>query len=90
VHKKPAQPIWSPSQGSKWVTNPVSGIHHKNCPISRQIFRFNFLQAAVAGPILDIGFLRNFRITVALETSKIIFACAAATQPAAKPPLLFS
>jgi hypothetical protein len=59
----------------------------KNCSVSRQIFYFQFVQAAVAGPFLDIDFFRKFRITVAPDTSQIIFACIAAAQPAAKPSL---
>jgi hypothetical protein len=46
------------------------------------------LQAAVAGPILGIDFLRKFRMTVAPETSQVLFSC---TVPAAKsflPPIL--
>jgi hypothetical protein len=41
-------------------------------------FSSQFLQAAVAGPILGIDFLRKFKITVAPETSQILFACTAA------------
>jgi hypothetical protein len=38
----------------------------------------------VAGPILDIDFLRKFRITVAPETSQVLFACTATAPAAAK------
>jgi hypothetical protein len=48
--------------------NPLLGIHHKNCPVTRQTFTSSFLQAAVAGPFLGIDFLRKFRITVAPQT----------------------
>jgi hypothetical protein len=70
------QPIWE--QGSKWVTYSLLEIHHENCPVSRQTSYIQFLQAAVAGPILGIDFLRKFSITVAPETSQIMFACTAA------------
>jgi hypothetical protein len=39
------------------------------------LFTAKFFQAAVAGPILGIDFLRKFRITVAPETSQVLFAC---------------
>jgi hypothetical protein len=42
------------------------------------------LQAALAGPILGIDFLRKFRITVASETSLVLFACMATAPTAAK------
>jgi hypothetical protein len=45
------------------------------------------LQAAVAGPILGIDFLRNFRITVAPEISQVLFACTTRAPAAAKTPL---
>jgi hypothetical protein len=41
----------------------------------------------VAGPILGNDFLRKFRITVAPETSQVLFACTATAPAAAKPPL---
>jgi hypothetical protein len=63
---------------------PLMGIHHKNGPVSRQTFYFQFLQAAVAGPILGTYFLRKLRITVAPENSQIMFACTAIAQLAAK------
>ncbi len=47
-----------------------------------KLFTVQFLQAAVAGPILSIDFLGKIRITVAPETSKVLFACTA-TAPAA-------
>jgi hypothetical protein len=56
------------------------GIRKNNCPISGQIFSSQFLQAAEAGPILGIDFLRWFKVTVVLETSQIFFACNAAAQ----------
>jgi hypothetical protein len=46
------------------------------------MFTSSFLQAAVAGLILGIDFLRRFKITVVPETSQILFACTAAALPA--------
>jgi hypothetical protein len=43
------------------------------------------LQAAVAGPILGIDFLRKFKITVAPNTSQVLFACMITASAAAKP-----
>ncbi len=40
-----------------------------------------FLQAAVAGPILGIDFLRKFKVTVNPEINQIQFACSAAASP---------
>jgi hypothetical protein len=42
-----------------------------------KLYSSQFLQAAVAGPILDIDFLRKFKVTVAPETSQILFDCTA-------------
>jgi hypothetical protein len=52
-----------------------------------KLFTAKCLQAAMAGPILGIDFMRKFRITVAPETSQVLFACTA-TAPAATKPLL--
>jgi hypothetical protein len=40
------------------------------------------MQAAVAGPILGIDFLRKFKVTVAPEINQIQYACTAAASPA--------
>jgi hypothetical protein len=55
-----------------------------------KLFTANFLQAAVAGPILGIDFLRKFKISVAPETSQVLFACTAmAPAPAERlPPII--
>jgi hypothetical protein len=44
-----------------------------------QLFTSNFLQAAVAGPILGIDFLRKFKDNVFPEINQMQFACTAAT-----------
>jgi hypothetical protein len=43
-----------------------------------KLFTSTFLQAAVAGPILGIDFLRKFKVIVSPELSQIQFACSAA------------
>jgi hypothetical protein len=53
----------------------------KTVQFQGKLLTAKFLQAAVAGPILGIDFLRKFRITVAPETSQVLFACMA-TAPA--------
>ncbi len=40
------QPIWSLPQGSKWVSNSLLRIHHKNCPVSRLTFYFQFFASS--------------------------------------------
>jgi hypothetical protein len=39
------------------------------------------LQAAVAGPILGIDFLRKFKVTVVPDINQIQFACTAVASP---------
>jgi hypothetical protein len=51
------------------------------------MFTSSFLQAAIAGPILGIDFLRKFKIPVAPETSQIMFGSAAAALSTTKPSL---
>jgi hypothetical protein len=48
----------------------------------KKLFTSTFLQAAVAGPIPGIDFLRKFKVIVSPEISQIQFACSAAA-PAA-------
>jgi hypothetical protein len=63
-----------------------------------KLFTSTFLQAAVAGPIQGIYFLRKFKVTVSPEISQIQFACSAAAPPAnflpfsgpIRPPNIFS
>jgi hypothetical protein len=47
-----------------------------------KLFKSTFLQAAVAGPILGIHFLRKFKVIVSPEISRIQFACSAVAPPA--------
>jgi hypothetical protein len=58
-----------------------------------KLFTSTFLQAAVAGPILGIDFLRKFKVTVSPEINQIQFACSAVAPPtifftSADPPAL--
>jgi hypothetical protein len=53
------------------------GFFLKNHPVLGQAVHRKILQAAVAGSILGNYFLRQFRITVAPETSQALFACTA-------------
>jgi hypothetical protein len=62
-----------------------------------KLFTAAFLQAAVAGPILGIDYLRKFKICVSPEINQIQFACSAAASPARYclqrprcPPIIFS
>jgi hypothetical protein len=63
---------------------PSWGFVSKTVQFQGKLYKAKFLQAAVAGPILDIDFLRKFRITVAPETSQILFACTVTAPPATK------
>jgi hypothetical protein len=74
------------------------GLLLKKPQFQGKIFTSTFLQAAVAGPILGIDFLRKLKLTVSPEISQIQFACLAAALPAiffafsrpARPPNIFS
>jgi hypothetical protein len=50
---------------------PSWGFIQKTVQIQGKFFTSSFLQAAVAGPILGIGFLRKFKVTVVLEINQI-------------------
>jgi hypothetical protein len=66
---------------------PTRGFVSKTVQFQGKLFTAEFLQAAVAGPILGIDFLRKFRITVAPETSQVLFACMATAPATPEPPL---
>jgi hypothetical protein len=59
------------------------GFRFKTVQFQGKLFTAKFLQVIVAGPILGIDFLRKFRITVAPETSQVLFACTANAPAAA-------
>jgi hypothetical protein len=61
---------------------PSWGFIKKTVQFQGKIFTATFLQAAVAGPILGIDFLRKFKVTVSPELSQIQFACSAAAPSA--------
>jgi hypothetical protein len=57
---------------------PSWGIIQKTVQFQGKLFTSGFLQAAVAGPILGIDFLRKFKVKVVPETSHGLFACTVA------------
>jgi hypothetical protein len=61
---------------------PSWGFIQKTVQFQGILFTSTFLQAAVAGPILGIDFLRKFKVIVSPELSQIQFACSAAASPA--------
>ncbi len=71
-----------PSLRELLATIPSWGFVSKTVQFQGKLFTAKFLQAGVAGPILGMDFLRKFRITVAPETSQVLFTCTA-TAPAA-------
>jgi hypothetical protein len=66
--------------------SPLGDLLKKTVQFHGELFTSNFLQAAVAGPVLGIDFLRKFKVTVAPETSQILFAPLQQLRP---PPNLF-
>ncbi len=58
------------------------GFVQKTVQFQGKLFSSQILQAAVAGPILGIEFLRRFKVTVTPETSQIFFAWTAAAPSA--------
>jgi hypothetical protein len=61
---------------------PSWGFILKTVQFQGKLFTSTFLQAAVAGPILDLDFLRKFKVIVSPEISQIQFPCSAAAPPA--------
>jgi hypothetical protein len=51
------------------------GFIQRTVQFQGKLFTSSFLQAAVAGPILGIDFLRKFKVKVVPETSHVLFAC---------------
>jgi hypothetical protein len=60
---------------------PSWGFIKKTGQFQGKLFTSSFLQAAVAGPILGIDFLRKFKVTVSPDINQIQFACTAAASP---------
>ncbi len=69
-------------RGADEQTIPSWGFIQKTVQFQGKLFTSSFLQAAVAGPILGIGFFRKFKVTVAPEINQIQFACTAVASPA--------
>ncbi len=65
---------------------PSWGFIQKTVQFQGKLFTSSFLQAAVAGPILGIDFLKKFKVKVVPETSQVVSACTVAASPA--PPRL--
>jgi hypothetical protein len=61
-------------QGADVEPIPSWVIIQKIVQFQGKLFTSNFLQAAVAGPILGIDFLRKFKVIVSPEISQIQFA----------------
>ncbi len=61
---------------------PSWGFIKKTVQFQGKLFTSSFLQAAAAGPILGIDFLRKFKVRVSPEINQIQFACTAAAPPA--------
>jgi hypothetical protein len=61
---------------------PSWGFIKKTVQFQGKLFTPSFLQAAVAGPILGIDFLRKLKVTVSPDINQIQFACTAAASPA--------
>ncbi len=77
-----SSPSGPPSLRGRWATHPPLGALLKKLQFQGKLFTSTYLQAAVAGPILGIDFLRKFKVIVSPEISQIHFACSAAAQPA--------
>jgi hypothetical protein len=79
--------IWPLLTGADGQPIPSWGFVSKTVQFQGKLYTAKFWQAAVAGPILGIDFLREFRITVAPETCQVLFACTVMAPTAAKPVL---
>jgi hypothetical protein len=70
------------SKGQMGSLSPLGVSFKKTVQFQGKLFTSSFLQAAVAGPILGIDFLKKFKVTVSPDINQIQFACAAAASPA--------
>ena len=70
-NESPSGPILNGANG-KLI--PTWGFISKVVQFQGRSFQHFFLQAAVAGPILGIDFLKKFNVTVAPGSNKILFA----------------
>ncbi len=62
-------------KGADWQPIPSWGFIQRTVQFQGKLFTSSFMQAAVAGPILGIDFLRKFKVNVVPETSHFLFAC---------------
>ncbi len=85
-NNKPSGPLL---KGAKWFTNPLQGLSHQAVQFQGKHFTFHILQAAMAGPILGLNFLKKFKVTIPPDTNQIFFACTEAA-PASAPAFLHS
>ncbi len=74
-------PCTSNSSSSGPLLKGVDGQSIPSWGFQGKLFPSSFLRAAVAGPILDIDFLRKFKVKVVPETSHVLFACTVVASP---------
>jgi hypothetical protein len=65
-------------KGADGQSIPSWGFTYKTVQFQGKLCTSSFLQAAVAGLILGIDFLRKFKVKVVPETSQAVFACTVA------------
>jgi hypothetical protein len=70
-NESPSIPILNGANGKPI---PTWGLISKVLQFQGYSFKHSFLQATVAGPILGIDFLKQFNVTVATGSNKILFA----------------
>jgi hypothetical protein len=73
-HNSNASPSGPILNGANGKPIPTWGYISKTVQFQGRSFQHSFLQAAVAGPILGIDFLKQFNVTVAPGSNKILFA----------------
>ena len=73
-HNSIASPSGPILNGANGKPIPTWGYISKIVQFQGRSFQHSFLQAAVAGPILGIDFLKKFNVTVAPGSNKILFA----------------
>jgi hypothetical protein len=88
-HYSNNKPSGPPLKGANGLPIPSRGFLIKLSSFKEKHFTFRFLQAAMAGPILGLNFLKKFKVTVPPDTNQIFFACTKAA-PASAPAFLHS
>jgi len=73
-HNAKDRPSGPTLNGANGLPIPTWGTVTKFVQFQRKTFKHTFLQAAVAGPILGIDFLKKFNVTIAPASNKILFA----------------